>query len=75
MCILTFYSQSRLLEYDYLSIYNSNKFANINSLIKLHGGQPANFLDVGGGATVRKFFYIKEFHIRGMDYTRGRGGI
>ncbi|MCC6124919.1 MAG: ADP-forming succinate--CoA ligase subunit beta [Pirellulales bacterium] len=30
-------------------------------LIKLHGGEPANFLDVGGGANVRQV--IEAFHI------------
>ena len=34
-------------------------------IIKLHGGQPANFLDLGGGVTeaqVRFFFFLFEMN-------------
>ena len=42
-------------------------------LIKLHGGEPANFLDVGGGANVQQV--IEAFHILLADpNVRARAG-
>ena len=41
-------------------------------LIKLHGGEPANFLDVGGGAKVNHDL-TNEWYAHGVVFTRGRG--
>lgn len=41
-------------DFDFISVNGAGLAMATMDIIKLHGGSPANFLDVGGGATAKQ---------------------